>query len=1008
MKKTIKKCFAIGLSFALAVSTIWQGMPVLADEGNSDQMSEKERMDLEISSKAVNNYCDVDEEPPISVSEYKDYIPQNYATKLDEKYDPREDEEISSKIPAIRDQNPLGTCWAHSAMAMVEMSLLKQDKLPSDENMSEFQTVFFMNHDWTDPLGLCSGDNFHVIERSGGSTALSSDWYTRGNNTAYTKFMLMDWVGAVSEVKEPATKYDILQEQKGNSYLDDSYAISKDTAHVQDVYVINSKDTDIMKQMILQYGAVGISYYDDNVYYNSSKAAYYNYVNDNTNHAVSVVGWDDNFLASNFKTAPPSDGAWLVRNSWGDWYGDGGYFWMSYHDTSLSQASYAVNAVSSEDKENYYDNNYQYDGGISTGNVGINSGVEEANIFTAKGKEVLKAIAIYTYANYDYDIKIYKDLTDKNDPISGTEVTGASVSGNQTFEGYHTVELGENVNLASGEVFSVVVTLKNKNDNYTNFAIDGDFNGGWIYSDADAQEGQSFFRVAGSNSEWQDLGASMQANLRIKAYTINGVENPITNIDITESKYTMSAGDTYNLSSTGNMVVQPSDSDDTVVYSSDNESVATVSPNGVITAIRPGDAVITASAFAGTGKDSIKIHVSLNKPADGITLSTDELRLSIGSTKKIEAILTPDDTDDYAIWTTSGSAVATVDEDGNVTGVGEGSTTITATTISGMSASCIVNVQSRAGEIIECTFDKLPKKLYKYNTYKIALSNAMKKLLPEKITWTMGKGTPANIELTPVGENGKDGCELYIKQVASAKNKGEKLRLDAVVTYIKTSKRGQTERTKAFKRPSTSYNMSYDIDINRSSLSFTDKKVSTMLSVSFNEGKSDDQPTNTKLKWMVTDSTGKKDKNGSRVISVNGKGVVKPKGPGITYVTVFAVDSYDKPSKSYKVQDTIKVTCVPVTTIRFSPASISLKPTETINLKERIVFNGGIEPFNKDKMKLKWSSNSKKNVSVNGKGVAKAAKKAVSGTYTIKVQAIGGVQKGQTVPEATINIVVQE
>ena len=263
-------------------------------------------------------------------------------------------------------------------------------------------------------------------------------------------------------------------------------------------------------------------------------------------------------------------------------------------------------------------------------------------------------------------------------------------------------------------------------------------------------------------------------------------------------------------------------------------------------------------------------------------------------------------------------------------------------------------------------------------------------------------------ELTPVGENGKDGCELYIKQVASAKNKGEKLRLDAVVTYIKTSKRGQTERTKAFKRPSTSYNMSYDIDINRSSLSFTDKKVSTMLSVSFNEGKSDDQPTNTKLKWMVTDSTGKKDKNGSRVISVNGKGVVKPKGPGITYVTVFAVDSYDKPSKSYKVQDTIKVTCVPVTTIRFSPASISLKPTETINLKERIVFNGGIEPFNKDKMKLKWSSNSKKNVSVNGKGVAKAAKKAVSGTYTIKVQAIGGVQKGQTVPEATINIVVQE
>lgn len=943
MRKIKKKCFAIGLSLALAVSAVWQGMPVLADEYpadevNSEQMSEKERMDLEIASKAVNNYQDVDEEPPTSVSEYKDDIPQNYATKLDEKYDPRKDEDIASKIPAVRSQSPLGTCWAHSAMAMVEMSLLKQDKLPLNEDMSEFQTVFFMNHDWIDPLGLCSDDNFHVIDKNSSSTTLSSNWYDVGSNTTYTKFMLMDWVGAVSEIKEPSTKYDILAEQKGSAYLDDSYAISKDSVHVQDVNVINSKDRDIMKQMILQYGAVGMSYYSssDNKYYNANKAAYYNNANNSANHAVVAVGWDDNFAASNFKTTPPSDGAWLIRNSWGDWYGDGGYFWISYHDTSIRSSAYSVNAISSEDKEYYYDHNYQYDGGISTKKGSLRSGVEEANIFTAKGKEVLKAVAIYTGANYDYDIKIYKDLTDKNNPISGTEITGASVSGNQLFEGYHTVELGENVNLASGEVFSVVVTLKNKNDgDVTNYAIDSDFNGGWIYSDVDAQEGQSFYRAAGSDSEWKDLGASRQANLRIKAYTINGAKNPITNIDIKEQEYTMKAGDTYNLSDAGNITVHPANSDDTIIYSSDNESVATVATSGAITAVRPGDATITASAFAGTGKDSIKIHVSLNKPAESVTLSEDELRLSIGSTKKIEAVLTPDDTDDYVIWTASGSAVATVDEDGNVTGVGEGSTTITATTISGMSASCVVNVQSRAGEVIECTFDKLPKKLYKYNTYKISLSNAMKKLSPEKITWTMGKGTPANIKLTPVGENGKDGCELYVNQVASAKNKGEKLRLDAVVTYIKTSKRGQTEKTKTYKRASTSYNMSYDIEIDRNSISFTDKKASTTLSVSFNEGKSDDQPTNTKLKWMVTDSTGKKDKNGSRVISVNNKGVVKPKGPGITYVTVFAADSYDKPSKSYKVKDTIKVTCVPVTTVKFSPASISLKPTETVNLREK-------------------------------------------------------------------------
>lgn len=1011
MREIKKRCCAIGLSLALAVSVVWQGMPVqadeyMADEAGSGQITEKEQMDLEISRKMVNNYRDVDEEPPASVSEYKDYFPQNYALRLDEKYDPRKDEEIAASIPAIRNQSPFGTCWAHSAMAMVEMSLLKQGMLPSGEDMSEFQTVFFMNHDWPDPLGLCSGDNFHVIKQGSGSTALSPEWYTSGNNTTYTKFMLMDWVGAVSEVKEPAAKYSVLQAEKNSAHLDDSYAISKDSAHVQDVYVINSSDRDIVKQMISDYGAVGISYFDNDTYYNSKKAAYYNYESKSTNHAVAAVGWDDNFDASNFKTTPPGNGAWLIRNSWGDWYGESGYFWISYYDTSLSTSAYAVKAVSSDDKGSYYDHNYQYDGGISLASGNYSSGVEEANVFTAQGKEVLKAVAIYTNANYDYDIKIYKNLTDKSDPVSGTEVT--STSGTQLFEGYHTVELEENVSLNPGDVFSVVVTLKNNNSSYTYYAVDNDYNGSWIYSDAEAQEGQSFCRAVGSNSAWMDLGKQREANLRIKAYTINDAKNPITSIDIKEAEHTMKAGEIYNLSSDGNMDVQPSGTDDTVIYYSDNESVAKVATDGAITAVRPGDAVITAEAFAGTGKDSIKIHVSLQKPAETITLSKDEITLSIGNTKKIEAVLTPEDTDDYVIWTASGSAIATVDEEGNVTGVSEGTAVVTATTISGKQAGCTVNVKSRAGDTIECTFDKLPKKLYKYNTYKIALSNAMKKLSPEKIEWKTGRGTAGNIILTPVGEGGKDGCELYVQQVASSKNRGEKLRIDATVSYIKTGKKGQTPKTKIFKRPATSYNMSYNIELDKRSISFTEKKSSVTLGASFNESKPDDQPTNTKLKWMVTNSAGVKDKNGRRIISVNGKGVVKPKGPGIAYVTVFAADSYDKASKSYKVKDTIKVTCVPVTSVSFSPASLSLKKTETVNLKEKIIFNGGQEPYNKDKMKLKWSSSSKKNVSVNGKGVAKVAKKAAAGTYTIKVQATGGVPKGQTVPEATVNIVVQE
>ena len=59
-----------------------------------------------------------------------------------------------------------------------------------------------------------------------------------------------------------------------------------------------------------------------------------------TNHDIRLVGWDDNFSKSNFMPGyqPPSDGAWLVRNSWGyNGYGQNGYFWLSYEDVSLTR-----------------------------------------------------------------------------------------------------------------------------------------------------------------------------------------------------------------------------------------------------------------------------------------------------------------------------------------------------------------------------------------------------------------------------------------------------------------------------------------------------------------------------------------------------------------------------------------------------------------------------------------------------------------------------------------------
>ena len=84
-----------------------------------------------------------------------------------------------------------------------------------------------------------------------------------------------------------------------------------------------------------------------------------------TNHAVTVVGWDDDYAASNFSVTPEGNGAWLVRNTWSagsdvDNLSYYTYFWLSYYDKSLSGSAYAFDFEPADN----YDHNYQYDGAM--------------------------------------------------------------------------------------------------------------------------------------------------------------------------------------------------------------------------------------------------------------------------------------------------------------------------------------------------------------------------------------------------------------------------------------------------------------------------------------------------------------------------------------------------------------------------------------------------------------------------------------------------------------------
>lgn len=152
--------------------------------------------------------------------------------------------------------------------------------------------------------------------------------------------------------------------------------------------------------------------------------------------------------------------------------------------------------------------------------------------------------------------------------------------------------------------------------------------------------------------------------------------------------------------------ILPENSDETdVVWESDNPEVATVSEDGQVTANRVGTTTIrcyieTNPSLSATctvnvkGKDSEVVNVS------AITLNPDiDLKIEEGSSYAIKATVAPSNATNNSVkWVSSSPDVATVDDNGNVTAIKAGSTTITCTAVdgSGVSASCTVTVKAKS------------------------------------------------------------------------------------------------------------------------------------------------------------------------------------------------------------------------------------------------------------------------------------------------------------------------
>lgn len=143
------------------------------------------------------------------------------------------------------------------------------------------------------------------------------------------------------------------------------------------------------------------------------------------------------------------------------------------------------------------------------------------------------------------------------------------------------------------------------------------------------------------------------------------------------------------------VTVKPDDATDkSVVWESSNETVVTVDQNGLVKAVREGDAMITVTAKNCVSASCIVVVSKKNIPVTGIALDQSSLLLPVGNTYALKAHVQPSNATDQDIkWGSSNGGVATVDQTGKVTAVAAGTVDILAT-LAGKFARCTVQVDN--------------------------------------------------------------------------------------------------------------------------------------------------------------------------------------------------------------------------------------------------------------------------------------------------------------------------
>ena len=449
-----------------------------------------------------------------------------------------------SYVTPVRLQNPFGTCWGFAAIAASESSLIASGLADETVDLSEKHLVYFVSQAINDPdhpqygegTHAASGTTLKDLLNGGGVPFMATSLFAQGvgpiiestdsdlmykGKNGDIEYVLQKVDGKMKNVAycfDEDDDWSLPEETrfKKSFVLSESYVLPSPAGKDEETeeYVYNREGTKAIKEMLKEGRAVQIGFCADTYSpsqeagdgeYISKNWAHYTYSDEEyANHAVTIVGWDDNYPKTNFVKGhnPPANGAWLVKNSWGseerdfpnkgpgwgievpkkdsegnvvtDDNGDpvmvhSGYFWLSYYDKSMGNPealAFDKNNIDGSLDDSYVIDQHDLMPVAEVGGAAVDNQMKMANVFKAESAEQLEQISCETtYPGTTVKSEIYLLADGFKSPTDG-KLAATVESAPFEYGGFHKIDLTEPVVVMKGQRYSIVVTQKTPEGSY--------------------------------------------------------------------------------------------------------------------------------------------------------------------------------------------------------------------------------------------------------------------------------------------------------------------------------------------------------------------------------------------------------------------------------------------------------------------------------------------------------------------------------------------------------------